>query len=245
MINIIKSNLFKLFRNKTYYGICVLLGLSLILYIYLNYFAKYSNDFVVPALQNLSENLSNPYIINILFALLAGKFILEDYGSGVIKNILGRGISRGKYFIGNIISIYIVYVITWIIYLVLQSIIYGFKYGIGTGNIKVLLLGIILNLIFMLALIIIVSAITAITRNGILIAIIFVVILNIDKIIMLIASILHRRIDLYWINMITYINYIDIGTNNELLIKGIGISLVYVVIFIIVGLYAIKKQDVK
>lgn len=246
MINVIKSNLFKLFRSRGYYAICGLLGLSLAMYIYIIYFSPgHERSFIVPVLQNLRANLSNPYIINILFLILVGKFILEDYESGVIKNILGRGIGRNKYFIGNIISVYFVYIITWIIYLVLQSIIYGIKYGIGTGNIGNLMLGIILNLIFMLALLTIVSAAVAITRNEILIILILIITLNIDNIIMLIAEILHRSIDLNWLSMINYINYISRSTSNILFIKGIGISLIYVVIFIFVGIYAINKQDVK
>lgn len=245
MRNIINTNIYKTLKSKGYYIVCGLLSIYILIQIYLSirYTLKLTQ---VTGMDTLIELLSGPYIV-ILFLMIIGKNMVKDYESGVIKNILGRGITRTKYFIGQIISSYIIFGITWIIFVIILVSVSSIRSGVGQVNIKIILTSGLLNMIFILTLIAMVIAIIAITRNGIGIVIIFVGAVNIAKIIMFIFSLFHINVNLYGVEMTTYISAINTqnSLNEIILLKGIGVLSIYLLFSIVIGLYAMKKQDVK
>lgn len=246
MRNIINANIYKTLKSKGYYVVCGLLSMYILMEIYLSFRYTFEPP-QVTGIDTLISFLSGPYMVVLLFLIMIGKHMIKDYESGIIKNILGRGITRTKYFIGQIISSYIIVGITWIIFVAILVIIGSIKSGIGQGNIKFILTSSVLNMVFILTLITMLIATIAITRNGIGMVIIFVGAVNIAKIAMFLFSLFNIRLNLYGFEMTTYISAINTqnSINEMLLLKGIGVVAVYFLVSIIVGFYAMKKQDVK
>lgn len=246
MINILKVDINRLLKSKVYYVICGLLGIYTAIQIYFNFFYHGGSSYGVKGASTLISFMQQPTTIIILFAVLTGRFILEEYSNGAIKNILGRGISRTNYFFSKIIATYLVAIVTSILFVVVQVVISILSARFGMiEHPEYLILGIILDMIYLLAIITIVIGTTAITRSGIIIFVVFIMTINIFKIIMLISSIVHvhMKINLIWFDISTYVG--KIGYNNIIPIKGIITAVVYIIIFLAIGVYGIKKQDVR
>ncbi|WP_297633910.1 hypothetical protein [uncultured Clostridium sp.] len=245
MRNIIDANIYKVLRSKGYYGICGFLGIYILIQLYT--VIRHGIKPALTGVDTIISFLSGDHMIVILLLIIIGKQMLKDYESGVIKNILARGVTRSQYFIGQIISSYIIIGVTWVAFVFVLVCINSIQSGIGEVNIKFIVIGGILNMIFILTLIVMMIATIAITRNGIIVVLIFIGAVNIAEIAMIIFSLFNMTLNLSKFEMTTYIGALSLKSNNNelLFLKGMGVMAVYLTVSMIVGLYVMKKQDVK
>ncbi|WP_297521323.1 ABC transporter permease [uncultured Clostridium sp.] len=244
MINVIRSNFYKFSKSKFGYFYLGLVLLNVIVFIILQ--AKGGN-YLVSGAQELSLFSDPVQDYGFMIILFTAMMVHVDFSNGSIKNILGRGILREKYLIGNIISFSIVSILIWLsttlIIIVVDSIIYKFGTGIRIDQI---FFSYILGIIYIIAYITMIVSITAITKSGIIGAIVAVAIYNINTFVGFIGIFMKKNIDIHNFSMSFYLYSASQGSvSNEFIFRGIGLGVLCIIIFSIIGIVILKRQDVK
>ena len=115
MNNLIKFELRKLFRMKSFY-ICLLISvffevLSVVLSAVLNGVADMPKETIM-AFDSVSSAVANGQL-EILLAVFVSLFVCSDYTEGTIKNVISHGFSRGQvYFVKYIVLIFAGWIFT-------------------------------------------------------------------------------------------------------------------------------------
>ncbi|MGE6362762.1 ABC transporter permease [Bacillus paramycoides] len=154
MSNLIKADLFKLTRNKTFWVLIMIitaiaLGLTLCIFmaskgiLNLNLDGGFSmaqteaeqsngQNFKTSGLETFIMTMGGEFsIIILLISVLAGFFISQEYSTGVIKNIVAGGNSRGKIFCSKLIVYSIGVVIISLVYPIITTISTTLMFGFG------------------------------------------------------------------------------------------------------------------
>lgn len=135
MINIIKSEFYKMFKLKGFWiSFSIMFGITILMYLVELIGKNFPN-------LELAEYLSGAEIIlsrlngtgsfNILFlSIFMVYFFTLDNENGCIKNIFGRNINRSKYYLCKflccVIGTVLIYGLNMLSYMILGSIFYGF-----------------------------------------------------------------------------------------------------------------------
>ena len=254
MMNIIKSNLYRYSKNVWSYillGI-IILGCSLNIYVAM---AITPSDIKDITGMNTILSLLNPMFIVFIFLLFVVINLFGDYQSSAIKNIFGRGIARMKYLQGTIITIsgltIIVWLVTSILIIIMNSSIAGFGKLDNPFN---LFLALVMNMIFVIAMVTIVSVLTMIFKNGVIGFIVCIIIININSVIIFLNNLLdlflrssfRLSLGLRYITISDYIKGASSNINDtKMLLFGIYAGIIYIVVFMIIGKFMLRRQDVK
>jgi len=101
MLNLLRSEWYKLRRHRSFWLLLSVLFLSAAAYVLLNYFDDPDDDGALTertGLDMLAAAMGgNNYIIKIGLSMLAGFFISSEYSTGTIKRAVASGYSRSRF----------------------------------------------------------------------------------------------------------------------------------------------------
>lgn len=195
MKNLIRGHIYQLKKDNFFFG-C--LALSIILLIISIRFST----FVTESSPTLGvESLINTFLggdtVLYAFMLLTSNIVAETYRSGVMKNIIGRGIAKKKYYLSIVFTISAVYLLIMLVSGIVMGFLAFSKFGIGTLSYPVYYaLSIIARILFVMAHISFAVTMTVLTKNVISGVILGLVIPNIPRILEMVLSFLRINIEL-------------------------------------------------
>ncbi|MGL5617408.1 MAG: hypothetical protein ACRDD2_14515 [Sarcina sp.] len=236
IIYLTKNEIKKILKNRGFYIICYLLLINIFTQICLdlNIFeiSRKEGDAYIAFLFNSNE-------VVILFSF----FIIINFIKN--KNFFKKS-DKIKIFFSKIISIWLIIFVTEIIFIMSKIFINSIRVGFKGEYFNIIVLGIILKLIVTLAIITILITSMLIIRNNIIAIMVFIFIVNYGLIVSFVSKLMGCSIN---IESFSLINYFNRGYFNNLdsffLIKGIIIGIIYIAIFIIIGVCCVEKDTLK
>lgn len=253
MYNLIKVELFKLCKNRSFWTLLIALTILSLAYPLLYYFDHRSSG--EPQFTGteflLSFLSSNAYVIKFGVAVLAGFFISNEYATGVMKTIASSGNTRGRLYVSKVavfaigaMAVALVFPVVSTLEVTLLS---GFgKLPEGVGELYLFRI-LLLTLLYTAAYAAIGALITAIlTDSGKTIGFSIIFFLGIDILLMSIGSKVSPVQTLYDYSVFNLINVID-----DPIIKGsdwpaiLFVPLLTIVVSSMLGIVVFRKKDIK
>ncbi len=246
MLNVLKSDLYRMVRMKSFYVMMIILFLFNIIQALI-----YDGESFIYFLSSISGNI--PLLIGIFMAI----FVSSDYKHGYIKNIAGIVPSKVYLIASKFIIVAIYLVILFAVYIfsgMLLSVIFadeGFIYDSIKATELLSFLGVHFVMDFAMALIPI--ALAAVTRSNAL-SCVFTVLITTGFIsgIAMTGYMLLTMLEIipesfkfheYFLSMrLVSTSY---NTESSEMLITLGISAAYMVVAIAVAIYAVKKKDVR
>jgi ABC-2 type transport system permease protein len=267
MINILKSDFYKLRKSRAFWictVLCAIFGVMMVFYMKRQFAAAqlpghdHDLDPLVPLIPHISGvfmmgNLmsvlgNSPHIL--IMGIFTAIFVSSEFIFGTMKNVLSRGADRinvifSKFIVCSISSLVMLSVYT-LTTLITGTIVWGFdpqKAATSSGIITMLLMQALLVLSFTM---IFVFTAMSMRSNGGAIAVNVVYVLLVSLLLSAISSILGPTVNLgkYWLKD----NIVALATISPAsgdIINGILVALGWGIVAIIAGIVLFKKQDVK
>lgn len=164
-----------------------------------------------------------------------------------MKYIIGRGISKKKYYLSMVFTISAAYLLVMLISGMVMGVLAFSKYGMGTSPyLGYYGLAIIARILFVMAHISFAVTMTILTRNAITGMILGLVIPNIPKILEMVFGFLRIHIDLDFFKISTHMPSVYTASNDlSSFLPCFVVVSCYLVLSIIVGFILLKNQDIK
>lgn len=246
MLNIIKSDLYRMFKAKSFYVMQILIFLY--------------NIIVVVAMDNESIGTFISWIsinnIPLLTGIFMSIFTYSDYKNGYIKNIAGIVPSKVHLLLSKMVIAVIYILISFAVYIfsgLLFSLIFakhGFTYD--ASFIQILkCLGVHFVLHFAMAMITI-TLITLTRSNALACTIsilaptstLFSIAYGITTVLK-VYKIIPSSFDISPFFISPYFSRIDYLSGSEIILKALVVAVVYIAVLTAISVYAIKKKDIK
>ena len=245
MKNIIKSNLYKYSKNIWSY---IFLGFIILEFVATIYRAiNLDKGASMTGINTLIMSLSGLNIL-IIFLIFVAINISADYNTNALRNIIGRGVTREKYLIGNIITIIGLYIVVWLIVSTVVTVINTITVGFGRiENPFNLFLALVMCIIFAIATITMVSVLTMIFKNGIIAVVIVGFIYVMNGLLKFSELVFFKsKFNLDYISIFHYIlSEMHNINNTKTLLFGIYAGIGYIIVFMIIGKLVLKRQEIK
>jgi len=274
MLNIVRADLYRIFRGKALY---ITFGV-LIAFIVLQAVAGTGTvgvstgsvsgiteaEILSSALDEMAEitkadGMTAPFIMagvtgNLVYFLLPLIicFAGTDFSSGTVKNVLSRGISRTKYYFAKLIPVLIFAVIIQVLNLVLPTIVATIRHGFGGGFTTDWLISVLkvygIQTLLMLAIACVGVFIVFLTKKTASITALFLAFLLAPTMIFYILGMISPKLE----NLINY----DLVTNLNLMagfselpsgdiIKAFLLCAFYIIVGTVAGIVVFRKSDIK
>ncbi len=276
MLNLLRAELFKLKKNKSIvFGVLAAVALLLLLYGSLLMIDKINQGEISNGtggvVVNQQENEIDPqasmmekigvvgvlrqmfggHFVGMILAVLVSIFVIQEYASGTIKNLVGKGYSRRTIFLSKILS-------TILLTIVFQTVVLAVSICMGIPFMgwevfshtiwKDVVLYVIFQMMFGITISIIFLLVGEFTRN-------LAAGIALSMGVLLFSTTLTAGLDLvfhgvdfapsnYWIlDLLTNCPVTDFET--EFMVRGVIVSLVWFVIAVVIGVVHFQKADVK
>lgn len=245
MKNLIQGHIFYLKKDHFFFG-CIAVSL-IALIISIRSASIFPGSIPVTGIDSFFNLFLGSDIVLYAFMLLTVNMVAETYQSGVIKNIIGKGTSKEKYYISTILTISLVFLLVMTVCSLIAGAVAFHKFGLGTIVYPTYyVLAIVARAIFIMTSISFALTATICTKNAINGMILALIIPNIPQIIEMIFSVLKMNINLDLFKISDHMPMLQYASNDLssfipcfiLLIGYIGLST-------IIGIYLLKKQDIK
>ena len=182
MKNLIRGHIYQLEKDHFFFGClalsCVLLFGSIRLSLSL---ASVSTP--VMAIEGLFNTFLGGDAILYVFMLLTANTVAETYRSGVMKNLIGRGVAKKQYYLSMVFTVSAAYVLVMLAGGIVMGVLAGSKFGIGAISYPgYYVLAVVARILFVMAHISFALTMTIYTRNAITGFIFGLLIPNIPKI---------------------------------------------------------------
>lgn len=245
MKNLIRGHIYQLKKDTLFFGCLALSFIFLIVSIRAS--SQISKISPVMGVDSLMGTFLGGDIILYVFMLLTANIVAEVYRSGVMKNIIGRGISKKKYYLSMVLTISAAYLLVMLISGIVMGVLAFSKYGMGTSPyLGYYGLAIIARILFVMAHISFAVTMTILTRNAITGMILGLVIPNIPKILEMVFGFLRIHIDLDFFKISTHMPSVYTASNDlSSFLPCFVVVSCYLVLSIIVGFILLKNQDIK
>ncbi|MGL5414900.1 MAG: hypothetical protein ACRDAU_04475 [Clostridium sp.] len=245
MKNIMKAGIYRILRSKAFIGCGSLCILDLFFAIIMNK-VMYA-DKVIYGANALLDSITNNGTISIIFIVFIAMLVAEDYSYGTIKNIAGKGVSKLKYYVGNIISVMIISVVIIAIYSILITTYYTIVNGFGNleSMYKIIFISCI-QVIILFAIMNIVVVAVIITKKTMAGLIIGYIVFYLPSILDMIFRVMNLKLNVELIGLNYYQNVL-IGQTFELklLLEGALVAIFYIILAIVVANFVLRRQEVK
>lgn len=245
MKNLIHGHIYQLKKDTFFFG-C--LAASLIFLIVTIRFSSFVMELSpVMGVESLIGTFLDGDIILYAFMLLTANMLAEAYRSGVMKNIIGRGISKKQYYLSIVFTISAAYLLVMLINGVIMGILAYSRAGMGTivypGYYA---LSVIARILFVMAHISFAVTMTILTRNAITGVIFGLVIPNIPRILEMVFGFLKIHISLDFLKISTHMPSVYAASNDlSSFLPCFIVLCVYLIIAIFAGFRLLKHQDIK
>ena len=110
MKNLIRGHIYQLKKDNFFFGCLALSCVSLFVSIRLSLSLAFA-DAPVMGIEELFNTFLGGDIALYIFMLLTANMVAEAYRSGVMKNIVGRGIGKKPYYLSIVLTISAAYVL--------------------------------------------------------------------------------------------------------------------------------------
>lgn len=135
MMNVIISEIYKIFRSKIFYAISILLFIMNVLDCGMTIYKGPFGNEVINGLSKYQTSYRQDLIFYIILTFICC-LITSEYLNGSIKQIASHGIKRWKIVIGRFISMSLVITLIWVIVGVINLLLVSMKYGLGSANLS-------------------------------------------------------------------------------------------------------------
>lgn len=130
MKNLIHGHIFYLKKDHFFFG-CI--AISLIMLIISVRFSSFLQASIpITGIDNFFNIFLGDDTVLYAFMLLTVNMVAETYQSGVIKNIVGKGVSKEKYYLSIVLTISLAFLLVTMITSIIAGLIGFNKFGIGT-----------------------------------------------------------------------------------------------------------------
>lgn len=242
MINLLKTDLYKLRKSTLFYGLVIFMVIVALAMTAIN------SSLDMQGKDALSFSIQFTQMMVGIIPLTFGISIVKDFTSGYIKDSVAYGYSRTKIFLSNIITFTIGLVIILLIFPVVCTLIITVINGYGevvTIDLAMKLLRMLLLMILVIVAIATIAALIAfVTRSN---AIVLLSIMVINFIVQAGSIATNKVIKDIYENMIFYqINLISLpDISSSQIIKVVMVSVLTMLASILVGVYLFEKTDIK
>ncbi|MEQ2457234.1 hypothetical protein [Flavonifractor hominis] len=246
MKNLIRGHIYQLKKDRFFFGCLALSCIFLVASIRLSFsLASASNP--VMGIEGLFDTFLGSDIILYVFMLLTANTVAETYRSGVMKNIIGRGIARKQYYFSIVFAISAAYLLVMLIGGIFMGVLAGSRFGVGAISYPgYYALSVIARILFVMAHISFALTTTIYTRNAITGVVFGLAIPNIPQILEMVLGFLRIHIDLDFIKLSTHMPSVYAASNDLLsFLPSFAVLCGYLILSILVGLRLLKHQDIK
>ena len=246
MKNLIRGQIYQLRKDYFFFGCLALSCVFLFVSIRLS-FSLASISSPVMGIEGLFNTFLGNDSILYIFMLLTANTVAETYRSGVMKNIVGRGIAKERYYLSIVFTVSAVYVLVVLIGGVIMGVLAGSRFGVGTISYPgYYALSVIARILFVMAHISFALTMTIYTRNAITGAVFGLAIPNIPKILETVLGFLKINIDLDFIKVSTHMPSVYTASNDlSSFMPCFAVLCGYLILSIFVGFRLLKHQDIK
>ena len=246
MKNLIRGHIYQLKKDHFFFGCLALSCVFLVVSIRLSFsLASVLNP--VMGIEGLFNTFLGGDTVLYVFMLLTANTVAETYRSGVMKNIIGRGIGKKQYYLSIVFTVSAVCVLVMLIGGIIMGVLAGSRFGMGTISYPgYYALSIIARILFVMAHISFALTMTIYTRNAITGVVFGLVIPNIPKILEMVLGFLRIHIDLNFIKISTHMPSVDAASNDlSSFLPCFAVLCGYLVLSIFTGFWLLKRQDIK
>jgi ABC-2 type transport system permease protein len=255
MSNLIRSEWFKLTRNRSFWLILAVLFVSAVGYCVMNALDDPSDGGALDALSGLDMLTAamggNMYIIKIGLCVLAGFFVSSEYSSGTMKRAVSSGYSRSRIIVAKMLVFIagslLVALVFPLICLGLGSLLFGVGSlpDVSAAEYIVRCLGLTVTLSAAFAAI---TALIAVIFNdsGKTIGIGIIFFFFIDGVFVIIGNHLPFVLKVYEYSVLNEINhYADTAMASRDVTLSVVIPLATLIVFVALGVYAFRRKEIK
>lgn len=262
MVNILRSDFYRLFKSKAFY-ICTLIAsilivIGAIIMDWANNIVSESGNVVVTTGIGLQDGLSYGRTafsggadVSLFIAIFIAIFITAEFVHGTMKNAVSKGFPKYQIYLSKFITVtaatYIMMLVTFVIGTITAGIIKG-EMGEITGTYvgqMFRMIGIELLLHAALVAILLMVAMTVRSNGGV---------IAINICIITFSGLVYQLLQLLFKNKITFSDYSllnnismynDLAPVGEDILRSILVGVIFLVVATAVGIFAFKKFDVK
>lgn len=245
MKNLIHGHIYQLKKDNFFFGCLAFSFLFLIISIRQSSPGPESTP--VMGVNSLIGTFLSDDIILYAFMLLTANMVAEAYRSGVIKNIIGRGIEKKTYYLSMVFTISAAYLLIMLISGIVMGVLAYSRFGMGTVLYpSYYALSIVARILFVMAHISFAITMTILTRNAITGVIFGLVIPNIPQILEMVCGFFKVNIELDFLKISTHMPSIHEASNDlsSFLLCFVVLS-GYFILSIVAGFRLLKHQDIK
>ena len=246
MKNLIRGHIYQLRKDHFFFGCLALSCVFLIVSIRLSFsLAAISNP--VMGIEGLFNTFLGGDTVIYVFMLLTANTVAETYRSGVMKNIIGRGITKKQYYLSIVFTVSAACVLVMLIGGIIMGVLAGSRFGIGVISYPVYYaLSVIARILFVMAHISFALTMTIYTRNAITGVIFGLAIPNIPKILEMVLGFFKIHVDLDFIKITTRMPSVYTASNDvSSFLPCFAVLCGYLILSIFIGFRLLKHQDIK
>lgn len=246
MKNLIRGHIYQLKKDHFFFGCLALSAVILIGSIRFSLsLASVLNP--VMGIDGLFDLFLSDDIILYVFMLLTANMVAEAYRSGVMKNIIGRGIAKKQYYLSIVFTVSAAYVLVMLIGGIIMGVLAGSKFGIGSISYPgYYVLSVIARILFVVAHISFALTMTIYTRNAITGVVFGIAIPNIPKILEMVLGFLRISISLDYIKISTHMPSVYAASSDlSSFLPCFAVLFGYLVLSVFTGLRLLKHQNIK
>ena len=246
MKNLIRGHIYQLKKDHFFFGCLALSCIFLVVSIRLS-LSLASISSPVMGLEGMFTTFFSGDSILYIFMLLTANTVAETYRSGVMKNIIGRGIAKKQYYLSIIFTISAAYLLVMLIGGSVMGVLAGSRFGVGAISYPgYYILSVIARILFVMAHISFALTMTIYTRNAITGVVFGLVIPNIPKILEMVLGFLKISVDLNFIKISTHMPSVYAASNDlSSFLPCFAVSCGYLILSVFTGLWLLKHQDIK
>lgn len=246
MKNLIRGHIYQLKRDNFFFG-CLALSFVLLFVSIRLTLSLASISTPVMGIEGLFDIFLGGDTILYVFMLLTANTVAETYRSGVMKNIIGRGITKKQYYLSIVFTVSAAYVLVMLIGGIVMGVIAGSRFGLGAISYPgYYALSVIARILFAMAHISFALTMTIYTRNAITGAVFGLVIPNIPKILEMVLGFLRIQIDLDFIKLSTHTPSVYAASNDlSSFLPSLAVLCGYLILSLVIGFRLLKHQDIK
>ena len=246
MKNLIRGHIYQLKKDHLFFGCLAISFVLLFVSIRLS-LSLTSVDDPVTGLEGLLDIFFSGDTVLYIFMLLTANMIAEAYRTGVMKNILGRGIAKKHYYLSLAFTLTAVYLLVMLAGGMVMGVIAGSRFGIGGIPYPAYnTLSLLTHVLFAMVHISFALTMTIYTRNAITGFVLGLAIPNIPKILEMVLGFLKIPLDLDFIKLSTHMPSVYSASNDlSSFLPCFTVLCGYLIVTVFAGFRLLQYQDIK